>query len=222
MKINLNAFFATLAVVTVAALLAGCASSGSQKGEKTAAQLDATAAEIELGKAQVQIALDTLNDLMKQPAEDLRPQYKTFSSAVSKVAATARRVEARARAMAAASQACTDKWDEQTANLANPDIRARSAARKAAVMTSLARVQAEYQQTKVSFNPLLADLQDIDQALSLDLTPAGVDSLAAEARKANVHGADVIKSLDALTTDFRDLAAKLSPLMPQPAGTAAK
>ncbi len=221
MKPTLKALSASLAIATVAALWAGCASSGYQKGEKTASHLESTAAEIELGKARVQIALDTLNDLMQKPSEDLRPQYKAFSSAVSKVAATARRVNAKAEAMAAAGQAYAAKWDEQMATIASPDIRARSEARKAAVMASLAQVQTEYQQTKASFNPFLADLEDIDKALSLDLTPAGVDSLADEARKANAQGADLIKSLDALTTDFRDLGAKLSPLTPKPVGTPA-
>jgi len=217
MKINLKGLSSTIAITAIAALLAGCASSGYEKGEKTASNLESAASEIELGKAQVQTALDALNDLMQKPSEDLRPQYKAFSSDVSKVVATGKRVNSKAEKMSAAGQAYADQWDEQMATISNPDIRARSEARKATVLASLAQVQAQYQQTKASYTPFISDMQDIDKALSLDLTPAGVDSLKSVAAQANSHGVDLIKALDSLTTDFRDLGAKMSPLTPKPA-----
>ncbi len=217
MKINRKSLSSTLALAAIAALLAGCASSGYEKGEKTASHLESTASEIELGKAQVQTTLDTLNDLVQKPSEDLRPQYKAFAKDVSKVVATAKRVNAKTEKLAAASQAYADQWDEQSATIANADIRARSEARKAKVLASLAQVQAQYQETKANFSPFLSDLQDLDKALSLDLTPAGVDSLKSVVAQANKHGAELAKSLDSLTTGFRDLGAKLSPLLPKPA-----
>ena len=217
MKTNIRTFINTLALAAVAGMLAGCATSGYEQGEKTATSLQQTASEIELAKGQVQNSLDALNSLMQKPGADLRPQYKTFSSSVSAIVATASRMSAKADAMKASGQAYSELWDANIATIQNPDIRSSSAARKKSVMDSLAVVQSSYQTTMSKFNPFLSNLQDIDKALSADLTPGGLDAMKDIAKQANSNGTDLIASLNTLGSDCRDLAGKMSTVSVKPA-----
>ena len=180
------------------------------KREKTSTGLQKTATEIQEGKEQVDAVLIALADLVQNPAEDLRPQYKTFSKAYGKLVSTSDSVDARAKDMSASGQSYTSQWDTELAQIQNEDIHSRSEARRAAVAASLEKVKRQYQQTKADFASFMSDLKDVEKALSLDLTQAGLGTVRKVAKTTTSHGADLQKSLDTLIWDMRELGVKMS------------
>lgn len=201
----------TITVLSVlTAGMVGCATSGYEKSEKTSNSLQKAASEIQEGKEQVDAVLVALTDLVQNPAEDLRPQYKTFSKAYAKLVSISDTVDAKAKDMSASGQRYTTQWDTELAEIQNEDIHTRSEARRVAVSASLEKVKRQYQQTKTDFAPFMSDLKDVEKALSLDLTQAGLGTVRKVAKTTNSHGVDLQKSLDTLIWDMRELGVKMS------------
>ena len=86
----------TLAVTTAAAtiLFTGCASSGYDKGNKTAENIQSAADKIATLPGQIEATLSNLNAMVENPQTDLRPQFKEFSSNVAELESSARSVGA--------------------------------------------------------------------------------------------------------------------------------
>src|SRR5262245_50847839 len=84
-----------LATCTTALLLgAGCASSGYDKGEKTAQNIQAAANRIAALPTLVDKSLASLDALVNKPAPDLRPQFKQFNADLAEVESAAKEVGA--------------------------------------------------------------------------------------------------------------------------------
>jgi hypothetical protein len=205
-----------LSLLALTALISGCATSGYQKANHTAASLQSTSDCINKGTGQIDAALASLSQLVDNPSADLKAQLKTFDSSVSGVESMSREIGSRVASTQQQGAEYFQKWDEDMAQIQNTDIRSNSADRKEAVVKQFDRVKASYESTRGQLMPFVADLRDIRTALSTDLTPAGVEAIRGAASKANAKGVVVRQSLSELAVQYKDLSASLRASAPQP------
>jgi len=205
---------------TAAALLllsiAGCKSSGYEKQSATGASLRESANRIDLTQKKLDETIASLNDLVKDPKPDLRPQYQTFSGNVNSLDSLAKSLHSQVTSMDTKGKEFFGNWDQQLAAIKNEEIRTRGEARRAEVTNSFANVKRQYAQAELSFQPLLSDLRDIQRYLGTDLTPAGVASIKNTAGKANNDASKLNESLASLTAEFNKLGVSMSSVAPTP------
>jgi hypothetical protein len=207
----------SLAASTLAAaiLLTGCASSGYDKGNKAAANIQAAADLIAALPGQVDTTLTSLNDMIEKPQADLRPQYKQFSANMSKVESTGKSIAGARKSMAEKQKEFFAKWDEQMAQIKNEDIKARSQSRKDEVNKNMLAIKTSYAEAEMAFKPFMNDLKDVEKFLSVDLTTAGVAAIKDTAAKATQHAVPLKASAAKLAEDFKALGVSMSSVTPQ-------
>ena len=116
--------------------------------------------------------------------------------------------------MAANGDAFFAQWDAQLAQIQNEDIKARSQARKDEVAQKLLAIKRNYAEAAMAFKPFLADLQDVQKYLSVDLTQGGVASMKDTAAKATQAAGPLKDSLATVAGDFKALGLAMSSVKP--------
>lgn len=215
-QIHRTAFLAVnLLLAALTAALVGCKSAGYESGNKTAASIQKAADQIGALPGQINTTLASLSDLVEKPQPDLRPQFKQFSSNLSRVESTARDIGNARKAMAERGDAFFAKWDEQLAQIKNEDIKARSQSRKEEVQQKLMAIKGSYAEAETAFKPFIEDLKDTQKYLSTDLTPAGVEAIKDTVAKAKKDAEPLNKSIAKLADDFKALGVSMSSVAPQ-------
>ena len=202
----------SLIAIVIAALAAGCASTGSNgysKANSTASYLTTAADKLDAGGVQITAATAALKDMVENPSGDMKLQLKNYNTALSKLDSLAKSAGASATKMQQMGAAYFQKWDEQLAQIQNEEIRNQSAERKAAMMKHFEQTKASYDAARAAFNPFVANLRDIRTAISTDLTPAGVQAIAKSMDKVNSQAAEVQKTMNELSGQFRTLSKAL-------------
>ena len=202
-------------LVTVGVLSVGCSSSGYAKGDKTAANIQKAADRIDELPGEIEEALGSLSQLVNHPEPDLRPQFKAFSKNLKVVESSADHIAAARKAMADSEQKFFDKWDEQLAEIHNEDIKARSQSRKEEVRQKMMAIKQRYEEGEQGFKPFVADLRDVQRALSIDLTPEGVSTVRPIVGKAMQDVGPLNDSIQQLALDFRALGVAMSSVAPK-------
>lgn len=203
-------------VVAAALIVNGCSSTGYSKGGDASKGLDKTGSEVESIVTQTDLTLTSLSNLVYKPAPDLVPQYKAFAGATKKLASLSDSVDKKATEMKERANAYFAEWDKGMTNIANPDLRKASEARRAEVSNAFDAVAESLRKSKDAFDPFLSDLQDIQQVLNLDLTQGGIKSVEKTAKSAIAHGEDLRAALTDAADDIRSLASKMSSQGPAP------
>jgi ABC-type transporter Mla subunit MlaD len=216
-KSKLIQLTSNLALVVAIAALAGCKSGNYEKGASTAAGLTESANKIGAAQGKIDAAVNSLNDLVNNPQGDLVPRFKKFNAAVSDLESSAKSVSGNVADMRSTGKEYFQKWDEQLATIKNEDIKSRSVERKNEVQTKFTNIKKTYEETAMAFKPFMAELKDIQSALSTDLTPGGVAALKGPADKVNKDAVPLKASVDKLGAQFKDLGVAMSSGMPQPA-----
>lgn len=206
----------TATTVATTALLTGCKSPGYDQGNKTAANIQASAARISALSGQIDTTLAALNDIVAKPAADLRPQYKQFASSLGELESAAREIASARGGMGDEGKAFFAKWDEQIAQIQNEDIKARSQSRKDEVSKQLLAIKTSYAEAAAAFKPFLADLKDVQKYLSVDLTASGVAAIKEPAAAAMQNAVPLKASILKVADDFKTLGVSMSSLAPPP------
>ena len=213
-----NTSLSTLAGLTTGAiallLIAGCASSGNEKGNQTAASIQAAANNIAALPTEIGKTLASLSDLVNQPAADLRPQYKAFVFNLAVVEDAGREVEDARIELGQKGKAYFAEWDAQLAQIKNEDIKARSQSRKNEVAQQLQAIKKSYAEAEVAYRPFLSGLKDVQKYLSVDLTPDGVAAIKGTLNKALTDVGPLNASLAKLANDFKALGVAMSSVAP--------
>jgi hypothetical protein len=210
---NLTAIAACTAALVLAA---GCASSGYDKGEKTAQNIQTAANRIAALPGLVDKTLASLDAMVNKPANDLRPQFKQFNADLAEVESAAKEVGAARRSMGEKGKEFFAEWDKQLAQINNEDIKARSEARKREVNEKMDAIKRSYTEAEMAFRPFFNNLKDVQKYLSVDLTTGGVAAIKETVAKANQEAVKLKASATKLAEDFKALGVAMSSVTPAP------
>ena len=203
----------SLAVVFSVALLfsVGCATRGYEKAAKTSDAVSSSAHQVELAKRQIVAATAALNEIsQKSPAE--RPAaFERYRTAVMDLERTVGALKQETEAMERQGRAYFDAWDARLSEMRHEDIRARSAARQQEVTHQFTEIQQRYQAARHELEPLTTSLRDLQAALGIDLTPAGLANARDFMTRIEDNARAAQLALDHLSDGLRTLNDQLNP-----------
>ena len=205
-KLILNLFILASAI----GLATGCASTGNDKSASTVKSLAKSSKLIDKGTVLIEQTQARLNDLVSNANPDLRKQFDAFNSSVNDLGVTAREVSSKADEMKAQGAAYFTKWDEETAQMRNEDIRHRSQERKQEVAANFARISQQYDDTKTAFRPFMSDLRDVQNYLKTDLTAGGLAAIKNAAAKSASDAIPLKVSIGDLSNELNSLSLSMS------------
>jgi hypothetical protein len=212
MKIRHNLLITLAATVAATGLLTGCGTtSGYQQADKTGAGIAEFRDEIVKGKAAVDATMKSMGDVASTATSNPRPAFEKFSKDLANLDSTATKIKKRAADMQAQGQAYFKQWEEQMAQVQNPDIRKLAEERKAKLQATFQSIKTFTEPLKAQFDPWMSDLKDLQKYLAQDLTIAGVDAAKKLFTDATTKGFEVQKSLDGLVGELNTIAATLTP-----------
>jgi hypothetical protein len=203
-----------VAQLALAVALAGCVSKSYDKGAATSLALRTTADAVAGTSTSVNDVLAALNNLTFKSQGDLRDQYDAFVSVSKDLTASIGKLDLKATGLQVTAAAFISDWTNKTASIQNPELRNRSAERKAEVSGQLSDVTASYQGVKNSLKPFTSDLHDIQTYLGTDLTAGGLDAIRDVVAKTKVDAVPLRDSIKKLQASFDTLSTALSPVLP--------
>jgi chromosome segregation ATPase len=170
---------AGLSVVSVLNVVwwGGCATNQSgQAKEATKTVTAMQSARQELAKAQAQLdeVLAAMDQLAMASAAELPRTYKGFTKQVARTVKQFKAAQRRADEMRTRWRQYIDSWEKETEQLSSPELRAKAVERRQAAEKNYDRLREAARAMDQAYRPFLMQLGDVQKALSLDLTPAGV------------------------------------------------
>ena len=196
-------------ILLITALLcaSGCQHTGYRKGDAASQSLQRAALEIQGQSKAIDVAVGTLTDLVTHPAPDLKPQFRRFSVALDRLEDTVKRTERTRERMELKSVEYFQTWDKETAGIHYGIVRDQSETRRAQVTNQFESVNTRYLEVQGVVRPLLSYLNDIRTALSVDLTPAGLNSVQGIATNAENNARKVQVALTKLSDELKTSGA---------------
>jgi hypothetical protein len=203
---------ALLVSVGAAGLLTGCGTTaGYKQADKTGAGIAEFRDEIVNGKKAIDATMTSLGEVATTANTDPRKAFEQYSKDVANLDSTATKVRKRGKDMQEQGQAYFKQWEQQMAQVSNPEIRALAEQRKAKLQETFDSIRKYTEPLKAQFDPWMSDLKDLQKYLGNDLTVAGVDAAKPLFTKTQNEGLEVQKSVDGLVAELNTVAATLTP-----------
>jgi hypothetical protein len=190
--------------------LCGCATTGYQMSDTTAAGLQRASQNLSTETRTLEATLTSLNDLVNKPTGDLRTQFLLFSRSLDQATASSHATQDSLNDVRREGTTYFSTWDRQSTNITNADIRTRSQARRKEVGEQFDSTLGRFRDAQSAVKPVLAYLEDIRKALSVDLTTDGLSGTKDIVENANVSSAGALKGLKQSASEVKALGAKLS------------
>jgi chromosome segregation ATPase len=201
-----------LFLFVVAVLLIGTSApvilaQAQKKAEKSIESMRKTRDEIEKAKVQKDKTMAALAQLTAQQG-DLKKSLKKFSDELKKLDKSAKNVRKLATEMRAKNQEFFKVWEQELTNIQSPDLQQKAGERRTQAMQQFEELNPAFQSTRESFVALMASLEDIQNYLSLDLSPSGIAAVADAVREAQTQNQAVDEGLAKIKQQMSDFAAE--------------
>jgi hypothetical protein len=204
----------TLALTTTlaTALLTGCGTTaGYKQADKTGAGIAEFRTEIVNGKKAIDETMKSLDQIAVSANTNPRKAFEQFSKSLANLESVAAKARKRGQEMKEQGQAYFKQWEQQMAQVQNPEIRRLAEQQKARLEATFDNIRKYTEPLKAQFDPWLSDLRDLNKYLSNDLSISGVDAAKGLFTKTRNEGIEVQKSMDALVGELNTVAATLTP-----------
>ncbi len=192
------------------ALIAGCSSGGGQSHASQRAVSSMSEVESQLAKAKTEVdrTVALLNDM--EQGKDLSKSFREYSSSVADLKTAGDNARNRGEAMRERRQEYLTKWEQEAAKIQNPDIKEGVEQRRERIRANYDKLSGMAEDVRNAYQPFLRDAQEVQKALSMDLTPAGVNSIRPAIDKAQSEGMALAQKLDALRNEMRTVQGSMA------------
>ncbi len=211
-KLTLNQ---TLGIICLSAgltgLVSGCKTSGYQQADKTGESIAAFRQEVLNGKKAIDATMASLDQIAATATTNPRKAFENYSKDVSNLESTAEKVRKRAQEMREKGKAYFAQWEQELAQVKNPEIQQLAAQRKAKLNETFDSIRSVSEPLRAQFDPWMSDLKDLRTYLANDLTISGIDAAKSLFHKTHTEGLEVQKSMDALIAELNTVAATITP-----------
>ncbi len=208
---------ALIAIAGTACLLAGCKSANYKQADKTGEGIATYRAEILNGKKAIDQTMTSLDQVSTTAATDPRKAYEQYSKSVANLESTANKVRKRSQDMQEQGKAYFVAWEQQLAQVKNPEIQQLATQRKAKLNEAFDNIKSVAEPLKTKFEPWMSDLKDLQTYLANDLTVNGIDAAKSLFKKTRDGGMEVQKSMDAVVAELNAISAAITAAKAQPA-----
>jgi len=205
----------TLTLLALAAgsgyLLVACKTAGYQQADKTGEGIASYRQEILDGKNAIDKTMASLDAIAATATTNPRPAFEQYSKDVSNLESVANKIRKRGEDMRAKGQAYFAQWQQQLAQVKNPEIQQLGRQQKEKLQTAFDNIKTVAEPLKTQFAPWMSNLKDLQTYLSNDLTVNGVDAAKSLFRRTHDQGQEVQKSMDALIAELNTISATFTP-----------
>lgn len=221
MKMKKNTIVCSLFAI-LAIAISGCSTvdnytAGSSSGKATAKSLDRVSEMLSEADTHVYETVAALQDLIENPAADLRPQYSTFTKSLSGLKSSAEKIGNAADKMKEKGNEYFPEWKANLSAIQNEKLRKQIEKRNEKVLDQFKDIVDEFGKLKETYKPFVAKLDDIKTALDNDLTASGVKLVTSLSEDVIDDSDDVREHLENMSEAFSDFANELSPILEQAA-----
>jgi hypothetical protein len=185
-----NSYTMFLATMILAGTLsvAGCAKTGMQRSTKTGTTMQSVESDIKQVIAQVDVTGASLQELIRPGQPDAKKAFKQYTDNVDKMQGMEKRFFEHSDKMRVQGKEYFEEWRTDGNTYTNPQIQALSEQRRADLSADFVRISEASVGVKGSFNAYMSDLKEIQNYLSNDLTPKGVEAITPIAQQAVMDG----------------------------------
>jgi len=192
-----------------AAFLGGCATTGMDRSVKTSSSIQEVDSEIRKMIVQIDVTGTSLDSLVIAGNPNLKKSFGAYSDNLVKLDKEGKKVLKRVEEMKSQSKEYFAEWEKQGDAFTNPEIRELSEQRRIKLAGLYAQVPAAGVGIKGSYHAYLTDLKEIQQYLSNDLTPKGIDAINPVAKKTVQDRDDLKESLKPVIAAMDEIKAEL-------------
>lgn len=201
--------FAPLLLLLAGVLVAGCATPGHARAEKTADKLGALRSAVEELQVKVMATSTSLAAIVEKKDQDPAPAFEQLDDDVDALASALKRAEGRLAGVRKEAEAYMVTWKEQAATINDEELQKRSEQRREAVASAVEKVEQAMEPARTEIESYLTSLEDTVKYLSIDLTPPGIAAVEGKAKAAsktsksvNETLAEVLEAVDAARPMF--------------------
>jgi|GEM_PF-1851167 len=194
----------------VVIVVAGCETNEGRQAKvarKAVTSLEDTREELVKADQEVNQALAAMDQLAAQP-RDLKQAYRAFTTEVSDTSKQSQEAHERAEEMRERWQEYIASWEREADRLASAELRAGATERRETVRENYNRLRDVASEMQAAYEPFLKQLRDIQRALSLDLTPAGVEAAKPAIETARQTGTQLKEQIDAFIDELDGVSTR--------------
>jgi len=202
------------AVVAAMALCGvGCSNSVRSDASVQAVQsISDVSAQLDKAKAGVDRTVALLGQLQADGGTE--KTFKDYTDSVNDRQDAGDAAAKRGAAMREKREEYLAKWQANIQATQNPDIKKGMEERVAALRANYDDVASKANDVREAYRVFLQDAKEVQSALKLDLTPAGVKAMDPAINNAKAAGNDLSKKLVAFNDELGDFQGKMSPQAP--------
>jgi hypothetical protein len=175
--------------------MTGCATTGVERATKTTNTMQTVESEYRQVGLQVDATNASLQDLVSPNQTDIKKAFEKYQTNVTRMEKLGKKLDKDSADMRAQGQKYFSEWENQDAGYTNPQIRQLSDERRVELREAFAQIPEASVGVKGSLHSYIANVREIRNYLSNDLTPKGVDAITPVARKAVQDGEDLKASV---------------------------
>lgn len=179
----------------------GCHSIGYKTGDRTAVTFRDTSRTLAGENEALNFTISSLNDLVENPATDLKPQFKTYSESLDRLIASVEETDQAIAKLKERSQAYFVAWDSELEAMNYEAVRNQSESRRMEASNQVYAVVSRYEETQSVVKPLISYFQDIQKALGTDLTADGLSAARSIVENAANNTGKIQAALTQLTDE---------------------
>jgi cell division septum initiation protein DivIVA len=194
-------------ILGLASLLAVAAYAGQ---DELAGSIKQAREEATTTSGQLTAALSALNGLVNQKEGDLSPAYQAFRAELPKTRNAATATTSRVERMGKERQTYFADWQATINSINNSSLQKKAQKRLNRASDSYGKVEAALTQASEKFKPFLSDLNDVDKALSQDVTTDGIKSMKGVVRDANWNYKSVSSAVNRALKEMEKMEKALS------------
>jgi len=158
---------------------------------------------------------DTLAAMNALPgASDMNAAMTTFKDKVKETEDTAANAKEKAADMRARGREYVNQWEDNMSQVTDPAMRQNMTARQEAVRANFSSIRSAMRDAADAYTPYMAHLKDIETALALDMTPAGIKTVQPTMAKATAEGATLKEKINAVIAKMDSVTNAMAPAQP--------
>jgi hypothetical protein len=209
-----NRINAVLSFVLLSAIAAASGCASASKGEKMLQSFERTRSTLAEAQDQVDVTLGALYRLRMTDSENLKGAFNHYKEAVAGLEKAATNGKWLTQSMKENADTNIAAWQEEMKTIKDPTITASLESRREAVRTNYKLLQMYADDARKAYEPFLRSNKEMVQALSIDLSPAAVSSLAESMDRLGGDGQKLKQRIAAMQLAMNNMANGVSAIGP--------
>ena len=181
------AYLSTIFIVAAAGL-AGCDSTGSQRSKAATTTMQSMENSINLVALQLDATGASLDELMRPGQSDVKKAFNSYTDNISKIEKMEKDFAKHADEMKARGKDYFEEWQKEGDKYKNQQIQELSDQRRSDLGEIYGRIAENSVGVREAFAKYVSDSKEIQNYLSNDLTPKGIEAIATLSKRVVDNG----------------------------------